>query len=183
MTQDEQIKFLGLDKLNALDRLNVILLGNFQLTGSISLFEHGIIKRQISDIDIVVDSLDRLKVTFDKKGCEFQEWFDYSEPLENPSLTLQRKGKVTNRISFKIGEVNCCAFFGKKQEFKIFEYMLDRKFKVSHPIYAIQAKKKYVTDLFKMDTLDEFQLSRLKKHISDIQSFYEKFEGDLIFPF
>lgn len=178
MTQEDQVKYLGLDKLNALDRLNVVLGGNFQVTGSISLFEYGIIKRVISDIDIVVNSLDALKVAFSKKGYDFQEWYDYSDKLENPKNTLQKKGRVTNRISFEVEGVKCCAFYSTKQKFKVCKYILNREFRVSHPMYSIEAKKKYVIDLFKMDTLNEFQLSKLKKHNSDIQLFYKKFKGD-----
>jgi hypothetical protein len=148
MTQEEQIKYLGLKKLNALDKLNVILSSQFQLTGSISLFEYNIVKRKISDIDIVVNSLDKLKIAFDIKGYNFQEWFNYSDKLEDPSKSLHGKGKVTNRISFDIDGVKCCAFYSPHQEFKICEYMLGRKFKVSHPIYAIQVKKKNMLQIY-----------------------------------
>lgn len=154
-----------------------------ELTLVASEFEYDIIKRKISDIDIVVKSLDRLKVIFDEKGYEFQEWFDYSDKLESPKETLQEKGKVTNRISLEIAGVKCCAFSSLQQDFKVCEYMLNRRFRVSHPIYSIKAKKKYVADLSKLDTLNKFQLSKLKKHNSDIQSFYEKFKGDLVLPF
>lgn len=174
MTEEEQIKYLGLDKLNVIDKINIVLNGEFQLTGSISLVEYGIVKRKIGDIDIVVKSLDRLKVVFDQKGYDFKEWFDYSEELENPKNTLQGKGKVTNRISFEIDGIKCCAFYGPLETFNVCTYMLNREFKVSHPRYSIEAKKKYVQRLFEKDHLNPFQVSSLSKHNSDIQLYYEK---------
>ena len=177
MTTKDQMEFLGLDKLNALDVLsNKLNPSSFQLTGSISLFEFDIVKREISDIDIVVNSLDRIKRTFDKKEYDLQEWFDYSDKMENPKNTDQEKGKVTNRISFKINDVKICAFYSDEQRFKICNYMLDRKFKVSNPRYSIEAKEKYIIDLLQKENLNKFQIKKLEKHSSDIIAFYKKYQ-------
>lgn len=167
MTQHEQIQLLGLDKLKVIDKINVMLRGDFQLTGSISLVEYGIVKREISDIDIVVESFSILKIALRVKGYKHSYWFGYSDNTGTP--------KVTNRISFEIDGVKCCAFYSEHQEFKVCDYILERKFRVSHPRYAIAAKKKYVRDLFQKDKLNKFQISKLKKHSSDIQLYYEKY--------
>lgn len=172
MTKENQIKRIGLDKLNVLDQLNVILDGNFIIGGSISLLEYGIIDRPIYDIDIVVDSLDEIKIKFDQKGYEFQEWFDYDDALENQKDTIQERGKVTNRVSFVIDGINCCAFYGKNQKYRDVSFVADRAFKISDPKYAIAAKKKYIDDLLNRETYTYEQLDKLEKHASDYAAYH-----------
>ena len=176
MNQDDQIQYLGLDKLNVLDKINNALSGQFQITGSISLLEYGIIKRKVNDIDITVRSLDFIKKIFDKKDYEFQEWFDYSEKLEDPKKTDQEKGKVTNRVSFKINGVKVCAFFFEKGKSMNKKYMVGREFKVLHPKYSIKAKKRFIQRMLEKDDLTDYQIYQFRKHMEDILS-YGKYQN------
>lgn len=183
MTSQEQIEFLGLDKLNVLDILKLNL-QSFQLTGSISLFEFDVIKRKISDIDIVVDSFDCLHSFESSTGLSLNYTFDYTDEIEQKKdfhpvkLDGHLKYLVPNRASCKINGVNVCFFVGKKQEFKHCEYMRDRKFKVSHPRYAIEAKRQYLLNLVEIEKekpLTDFQKAKRIKHSSDILAYDERF--------
>ena len=179
MTLQEQIEFLGLEKLNVLDTLNLFLL-NFQITGSISLFEYGVIKRKILDLDIVVNSFDCLQKFEDKTKIILDYSFDYTDEIEQKQdfhpkkLDGHLKYLVPNRAFCKINEIDVCFFVDKNQEHKYCKYMLDRKFKVSHPRYAIEAKRQYLLDLIEIEKekpLTDFQKAKRIKHSSDILAF------------
>jgi hypothetical protein len=177
MNIQEQTEFLGFDKLNALDTL-AIYLPTFQITGSISLFEYGVCKRKISDIDIVVNSFDC--ITYLENFFNVEYTFDYTDEIETKQdfhpvkLDGHLKYLVPNRAKTLINGVNICIFVGKNQECKFFEYMNERKFKVSHPRYAIEAKRRYLLDLEeieKKDTLNDFQSKKRAKHLADILAY------------
>lgn len=183
MTKLEQFNFLGLDKLNALDRLNV-LLPEFQITGSVSLFEYGVIKREISDIDIVVPHFDLVYRCICPKVKGVELWFDYTDKLQpNADSTEQPKGKIPNRASFNLDGVDVCIFYGIGQEFKFCEYVVNRRFKVSHPRYSVDAKLKYLKDLAEIELrmpLTDFQKQKKAKYLSDVNNFNVRFPDEKV---
>jgi hypothetical protein len=180
MTQQQQSDFLGDDKINTLFIIYQKI-PLFRLTGSISLIEWGICERRISDIDIVVDTFDEIQDISNVFPVEFD--FDYTDEMEHAAL-LKSIGHeqepltfalrpLPNRAYFKIGEVNCCVFLGKGQEVKSCQ-IGGIDFLVSHPKYAIEAKKRYLKDLEHIESkmpLTEFQKAKRTKHMADVLAY------------
>jgi hypothetical protein len=180
MTIEQQTTLIGFEKLNALDVL-VTLIPNFQLTGSISLLAYGVNERKIEDIDIVVNSF--ACVEHIGKSYNLSYTFDYTDDIEQVKelhphkVDGHLKYLVPNRAHMVVHGVKVCIFVGKNQECQFFEFMNERKFKISHPIYAIEAKKKYLDDLYKMEKLNHFQYAKMSKHSMDVAN-YLKWEND-----
>jgi len=167
MTIDDQIKYIGFEKLNAMDRLKV-LIPNFHFTGSLSLLCYGVTKRVIGDLDIVVGNMDVLYRVEDA-GEQVDRDFDYESELPKKS-EVQLKGKIPNRAHIKLYNTDICVFYAKDEETQMFEFMADRTFKVAHPRYAIAAKEEYVKGLL-LKTRTEAQEARMNKHQNDINEY------------
>lgn len=149
--------------------------------GSISLVAWGVVNRPIGDIDIVVpelESLDDLEVEYDV-DYDFVDSVELVPTVdEGKKMVLQKhkrpEPRPINQITFKIGDVKCCAFLNKGEETK--PVMLgDIEFQVAHPKHAVEAKRKYYQHLMKKVKLTEAQEARLKKHLVDILM-YEAWE-------
>lgn len=167
MTTDDQIKYIGFEKLNAMDRLKV-LIPNFHFTGSLSLLCYGVTKRVIGDLDIVVSNMDVLYRVEDA-GEQVDRDFDYETELPKES-NIQLKGKIPNRAHIKLYDTDICVFYAKDEEVRMFEFMAGRVFKVAHPRYAIAAKESYVKGLLSK-TRTEAQEARMNKHQNDINEY------------
>lgn len=167
MTIDDQIKYIGFEKLNAMDRLKV-LIPNFHFTGSLSLLCYGVTKRIIGDLDIVVSNMDVLYRVEDA-GEQVDRDFDYESELPKES-NIQLKGKIPNRAHIRLHNTDICVFYAKDEESKTFEFMANRTFKVAHPRYAIAAKEEYVKGLL-LKERTEAQEARMNKHQNDINEY------------
>lgn len=185
MDIQKQSDFLGAEKAAALAILYKKI-AIFRLTGSISLIEWGVIERVVSDIDIVVGSWEELEAISKEFSVDFD--FDYSDEMEHAPLSKSighnqeplvfALRPLPNRAHFKIGNVNCCVFLGKYQEAKMCQ-IAGLDFLVSHPRYAIEAKRRYLKDLEEIESkkpLTEFQQAKRAKHFVDILAY------DIAFP-
>lgn len=189
MTQEEQIEFLGLAKLNVLAQLKDMI-PDFAIGGSISLIEYGVCKRKVQDIDIVVANFD-LILNIAKQDIRVDYDFDYDSELQGKGTSAYfEKGKIPNQARFEIDGVHICAFYGNEIEYKMCDYMFDKTFKVSHPRYAIEAKKRYLNCLLereKLEPLNEYNLAKRVKHTADIEAFEAIFPSVVVdysdFPF
>lgn len=168
MTTEDQIKYIGLEKLNAMDRLKV-LIPNFHFTGSLSLLCYGVTKRVIGDLDIVVSNMDVLYRVEDA-GEQVDRDFDYETELPRES-SIQLKGKIPNRAHIRLYNTDICVFYAKDEESKMFNFIANRTFKVAHPRYAITAKEMYVKGLLSKNRT-EAQDARMNKHQEDINKYY-----------
>lgn len=167
MTIDDQIKYIGFEKLNAMDRLKV-LIPNFHFTGSLSLLCYGVTKRPMGDLDIIVSNMDVLYRVEDA-GEQVDRDFDYEIELPKES-EVQLKGKIPNRAHIRLYNTDICVFYAKDEETKMFEFMAGRTFKVANPRYAIAAKESYVKQLL-AKTRTEAQEARMNKHQNDINEY------------
>jgi len=161
MTLDE-------NKIKALVTLHEITGGNFQIGGSLSLLGYKIINREIHDLDIIVQSPEYITPLLPKNvpHTECYDYFDDSGYLiENPPVT---------RIFIRLCETPICIFFSKEEEYTKCEFEgCALEFKISHPKYAIEAKKNYVKKLLNDSFLSTFEVQRLEKHMSDILAYYK----------
>lgn len=169
MTTEDQIKYIGFEKLNAMDRLKV-LIPSFHFTGSLSLLCYGVTKRVIGDLDIVVSNMDVLYKVEDA-GEQVDRDFDYETELPNESI-IQLKGKIPNRAHICLYNTDICVFYAKDEETRMFNFIADRTFKVAHPRYAIAAKESYVKGLL-LKERTEAQEARMNKHQEDINKYYD----------
>ena len=180
MTNQQQFDFLGEDKASALAILYQKI-PNFRLTGSISLIEWGVCQRPVSDIDIVVGTFDEIQAIADSFPVDYD--FDYTDDMEHSpilkSVGHEREPLIfalrplPNRAHFQIGGVKCCVFLGKGQEAKMCQ-IAGLDFLVSHPRYAVEAKRKYLKDLEEIETqkpLSEFQQAKRAKHLADVSAY------------
>lgn len=167
MTTNDQIKYIGFEKLNAMDRLKV-LIPNFHFTGSLSLLCYGVTQRVVGDLDIVVSNMDVLYRVEDA-GEQVDRYFDYETELPKCS-NIQLKGKIPNRAHIKLYNTDVCVFYAKDEEVRMFEFMAGRVFKVAHPRYAIAAKESYVKNLLSKSRT-EAQEARMNKHKNDINEY------------
>lgn len=180
MTTQQQTDFLGEDKASALAVLYQKI-PIFRLTGSVSLIEWGVCERSVSDIDIVVGTFDEIWAISDSFSVDYD--FDYTEDMEHSpiykSVGHEREPLVfalrplPNRAHFKIGVVDCCVFLGKDQEAKMCN-IAGLDFLVSHPRYAVDAKRKYLKDLEEIEVkkpLTEFQQAKRAKHLADVTAY------------
>lgn len=185
MTTKQQLDFLGSEKAAALSVLYQKI-PIFRLTGSISLIEWGVCQRPVSDIDLVVGSFDEICSISDSFSVDYD--FDYTDEMEHSpilkSVGHEREPLVfalcplPNRAYFVIDGVKCCVFLGKDQEAKMCQ-IAGLDFLVSHPRYAVDAKRKYLKDLEEMEAqkpLTEFQQAKRAKHLADVSAY------DIIFP-
>lgn len=153
----------------------------FRLTGSISLIEWGVCQRTVSDLDIVVGSFDEICAISDAFSVDFE--FDYSDEMQHTplykSVGHEREPLVfalrplPNRAHFSINGVKCCVFLGKDQEAKMCS-IAGLEFLVSHPRYAVEAKRRYLKDLQEIESqkpLTEFQKSKRAKHLADVLAY------------
>ena len=171
MTTEQQTDLLGFDKLNVLDRLNIIL-PNFYVTGSVSLVEYGVVSRPIHDLDICVRNMDLCYRLIDK-GYTVDFDFDYEQPLPKDSV-VQLKGKIANRAGVMINGIPVCIFYVKdEEETKMVEFMCGRRFQIAHPRYAIGAKRGYLLNLNQKPILTAEQKARKDKHQADVDAFEE----------
>lgn len=167
MTTEDQIKNIGFEKFNAMDRLKV-LIPNFHFTGSISLLAYGVVNRPIGDLDIVVSNMD---VLHDLEEVNVDMDFDYDSELPMES-GIQHKGKIPNRAHINLYNTDICVFYSKGEQTELFEFFNGRVFKVAHPRYAIAAKIGYVEKL-RLKDRTEAQEARMNKHLKDIEAYSE----------
>lgn len=178
----KEIKYINPYRMNILDKLNRLLYGQFKLTGALSLLFHGIIERHINDIDIVVDSFDILKLL--PKDVKPEYTYDYNEKEPEGFIEIlvfkfkrfkTKLIKSPNRAYFELDGYKVDVFLGKDQDYVVGEFSVDRKFKISDPKYSIEAKEKYMKDLynmlFKNKKLTEAQKYRYKKHQADYKDY------------
>lgn len=135
--------------------------------------------RPIGDLDIIAPDLNKWIESLNMADIPYQTWYGYYV-IASPSKVSRirrgddlRQGVVrtswVNRISFKLGKVNCCVFYGEDQEWKMCDYH-GVSARVSHPRYAIAAKKKYVAD-YENSPGDPAMLHRIVKHKRDIEAY------------
>lgn len=180
MTTQQQSDFLGEDKASALAVLYQKI-PIFRLTGSISLIEWGVCQRMVSDLDIVVGSFDEILAISDAFSVDFA--FNYADEMQHEplykSIGHEREPLVfalrplPNRAHFKIGVVDCCVFLGKDQEAKMCQ-IAGLDFLVSHPRYAVEAKRKYLKDLEEIEAkkpLTGSQQAKRAKHLADVSAY------------
>lgn len=188
MTQEDQFTYLGQDKLAAMRKLRKISPFFLHFSGSLSLFEYGVVQRNIGDLDIIAPGLDKWIHTLKQEGIPYLTYWGYYElkpmhasmhVVEMRSRRVRRGSRLpnttsswVNRVAFEIKGVKCCVFYGEGQEYKLCEYMGGVKARISHPRYAIAAKKKYVEE-YKASPGDPSKLHRVMKHEKDIELFYK----------
>lgn len=191
MTNQQQSDFVGEEKAAVLAVLYQKI-QIFRLTGSISLIEWGVCQRPVSDIDLVVGTFDEIWAIAEHFSVEYD--FDYTDEMEHSplfkSIGHEREPlafalrPMPNRAHFKINGVKCCVFLGKDQEAKMCR-IAGLDFLVSHPRYAVEAKRKYLKDLKEVEVqkpLTEFQQAKRAKHLDDVLAYenWEKAIGDKV---
>ena len=190
MNIEQEIKLIGLDKFNILDKVKNII-PNFQITGSISLLVANIIDRPIGDIDLVIDDL-RLLDNFKKHNISVEHHYDYD--FEIPIITIYQKGsdgnpkikdiKLPNRASVNIDGINVCFFVRKDLKHFSFSFITGcRNFKITDPKYTIESKVNYVKKYNGLELESQLQPHQQKireKHLKDIWN-YKKSLNNLPF--
>lgn len=182
MTREDQFTYLGQDKIAAMRKLRKISPFFLHFSGSLSLFEYGVVQRNIGDLDIVAPNLDAWIHVLQQEGIPYLTYWGYYEVKQTneiPRRRLRRGSRLpdttsswVNRVAFEIKGVKCCVFYGEGQEYKLCEYVGGIKARISHPRYAIAAKKKYVEE-YKASPGDPAKLHRIMKHEKDIELFYK----------
>jgi len=184
-----KIGLIGKNKINVLSKLNDLLAGNFQITGSISLILNDVAERNIGDIDIVINDeklIKLLKDTYDAKIMYSEleyindddhriDHLDYETILAPVRKSNGRIGVyicLINRIgcTFTINETKVCVFLEKDHQ-DYDNHLIDGKvFRISDPIYSIKAKVCYL-DCVK----NPKDVYKVKKHINDISNYIAKY--------
>lgn len=188
MTTQDQVKYIGLDKLNVLDKLKTLIL-DFQVTGSISLLMYGITDRKINDIDIVVPNFDFLSeieknysvdYTVDYTLNQIKEEIEVGDhtksvfPFDFVS-TRTKNVMMPNKAGFKIDGVKIDAFVGKDLVCKELTSLGGAKFKVTHPYYSIEAKERFIhnyINLAEKQPLKSHQKETIMKHMKDMCNYH-----------
>jgi len=164
MSTEQEIKLIGLDKFNVLDKVKTII-PDFQITGSISLLICNIIDRPVGDIDLVIDDL-RLLDNFKKHNISVEHHYDYD--FEIQTITIYHKGvngnpkikdiKLPNRASVNIDDVNVCFFVRKDLKCFSFSFITGcRNFKITDPKYTISSKINYVKNYNDLELENYFE--------------------------
>ena len=132
--------------------------------GSISLNAHGIICRQIGDIDIVV-----------KDKAEAMQFFS----LDEDDFHGYDEGSIEKRHAKKLNFMCCdvCVFVDAVAKNDSTDMQIDRigLIAIQHPIHAIRAKEEYIAYYKRLKDakqINRYQLEKMEKHMADVQKFY-----------
>ena len=183
MSTEQEIKLIGLDKFNVLDKVKTII-PDFQITGSISLLVHNIIDRPVEDIDLVIDNLHQLEA-FKRINVNIEHSYDYD--FEVPTITMYtpkqnnspvlKEVKLPNRAFTEIDGVKVCFFIRKDLKYINYEFTTGyRRFKITDPEYTIESKIKYIkkyNDLELNFPLPEHSKKIREKHLKDVWAYKE----------
>ena len=181
MTTEQEIKLIGFNKFNVLDKIQTII-PDFQITGSLSLLVHNIIDRPVGDIDLVIEDFYQLKA-FEKFNIdvEYSHDYDFERPKKkihqfNKNLnSLSKEVKLPNRAFTKINGVKVCFFIRKDLKHTIYEFTTGyRVFKITDPKYTIESKIKYIKKYNELELdkpLESYQLAIREKHLKGLPAF------------
>jgi len=168
------MKELSKEKIEVIKKIYGIC-PNILLTGSIALTHYGIIDRFIEDIDFVVSRSDADAALRQVEKATSCSWSEIES--EEDEISVSYRGELDGQ--------HICLFVADGQEFVKTE-INGVVVNISHPRYAIEAKRKYVefadtilkTNIGNTSFLRKTAQYR-QKHLSDIEA-YEKWMGSFI---
>ncbi len=172
MNSNLEEELFPIETISVLKELQGII-GDFIITGSISLRLHNVIKRKVNDIDLVIENVDFDKINdalneHNKKKKD--EWFCDSISLVLTSVYPHFHNKKHIIIVFQ--NTKFCVFEGKYNDFIELE-VKGFPLKILHPRYSIDAKLNILKHLEKSDR-SKNNLIAYEKHLKDIMYYNSK---------